>query len=72
LGNRIYGCDDCLAVCPWNKFAQEATEIGYHARTELKMPKLADLVMLDDAAFRAMFSKNPPLGYGRKRFGRKV
>lgn len=72
LGNRIYGCDDCLAVCPWNKFAQDAQEIGYHARAELQAPKLAELAQLDDAAFRTLFSKNPIKRIGRNRFVRNV
>ncbi len=72
LGNRIYGCDDCLAVCPWNKFAVEARDMGYHAREELKAPKLAKLAMLDDAAFRVFFSKSPVKRIGRNRFVRNV
>lgn len=72
LGNRIYGCDDCLAVCPWNKFAKEANEIGYHARTELKAPKLSELVTLDDNSFRKLFSKSPIKRIGRNRFVRNV
>jgi len=72
MGNRIYGCDDCLAVCPWNKFAVEAREVKYHARDELKAPKLADLAMLDDAAFRARFSGSPIKRIGRDRFVRNV
>jgi len=72
MGNRIYGCDDCLAVCPWNKFAQEAQEIGYHPRPELTAPALADLVTLDDASFRTLFSKNPIKRIGRNRFVRNV
>jgi epoxyqueuosine reductase len=72
LGNRIYGCDDCLAVCPWNKFAVEARELGYVARAELKAPKLAELAMLDDAGFRAFFSKSPVKRIGRNRFVRNV
>ena len=72
MGNRIYGCDDCLAVCPWNKFAVEASEIGYQARAELKMPKLADLAALNDADFRVLFSKNPIKRIGRNRFVRNV
>jgi len=55
LGNRIYGCDDCLAVCPWNKFARTAADAAYHAREELRAPRLADLAALDDASFRALF-----------------
>jgi len=72
LGNRIYGCDDCLAVCPWNKFAVEARELGYVAREELKAPKLAELALLDDAAFRVYFSKSPVKRIGRNRFVRNV
>ena len=72
LGNRIYGCDDCLAVCPWNKFAREASEAAYNARDELRAPALGDLVALDDAAFRAMFSGSPIKRIGRDRFVRNV
>ncbi len=72
LGNRIYGCDDCLAVCPWNKFARAAHEAGYHAREELKAPALRELVGLDDAAFRQLFSKSPVKRIGRNRFVRNV
>ena len=72
MGNRIYGCDDCLAVCPWNKFAAEATEIRYAARGDLRAPPLRDLAMLDDAAFRAMFSGSPIKRIGRNRFVRNV
>ncbi|HET9161809.1 MAG TPA: tRNA epoxyqueuosine(34) reductase QueG, partial [Caulobacteraceae bacterium] len=72
LGNRIYGCDDCLAVCPWNKFAAEARESAFHARDALRSPALADLVQLDDAAFRALFSKSPVKRIGRDRFVRNV
>lgn len=72
LGNRIYGCDDCLAVCPWNKFASESQDIRYAAREELKSPKLSDLVLLDDTAFRAMFSGSPIKRIGRNRFIRNV
>jgi len=70
MGNRIYGCDDCLAVCPWNKFAQAATEIGYRARGGA--PDLADLAALDDAGFRARFSGSPIKRIGRDRFVRNV
>lgn len=70
LGNRIYGCDDCLAVCPWNKFAREAREIGYAAR--VGAPELAELAALDDAAFRARFSGSPIKRIGRDRFVRNV
>jgi epoxyqueuosine reductase len=72
MGNRIYGCDDCLAVCPWNKFAVEAREIRYVARPELVAPPLRDLVALDDGAFRAMFSGSPVKRIGRNRFVRNV
>jgi len=72
LGNRIYGCDDCLAVCPWNKFARTARETAFHARDALRGPLLAELVALDDAAFRAMFSKSPVKRIGRDRFVRNV
>ncbi|MDB5454669.1 MAG: epoxyqueuosine reductase, partial [Caulobacter sp.] len=72
LGNRIYGCDDCLAVCPWNKFAQRAGEAKFHARETLRGPALADLAALDDAAFRALFSKSPVKRIGRDRFVRNV
>lgn len=72
LGNRIYGCDDCLAVCPWNKFAVEAREMRYHARAELLAPKLAELAVLDDLGFRAFFSGSPIKRIGRGRFVRNV
>lgn len=72
LGNRIYGCDDCLAVCPWNKFARSAYEIGYHSRQELRAPDLSTLARLDDGAFRRMFSKSPVKRIGRNRFVRNV
>lgn len=72
LGNRIYGCDDCLAVCPWNKFARAATEARYHARDDLLAPDLATLAMLDDAAFRKKFSGSPIKRIGRDRFIRNV
>ena len=72
LGNRIYGCDDCLAVCPWNKFAAQSREQRLHAREALREPALADLAGLDDAAFRALFSKSPVKRIGRDRFVRNV
>ena len=72
MGNRIYGCDDCLAVCPWNKFAEVAREGALHARDELRAPALADLARLDDAGFRALFSKSPVKRIGRARFVRNV
>ncbi|HTN98512.1 MAG TPA: tRNA epoxyqueuosine(34) reductase QueG [Nordella sp.] len=72
IGNRIYGCDDCLAVCPWNKFAGAAREAKLQARPELIAPKLADLARLDDQAFRALFSASPVKRSGRDRFIRNV
>jgi epoxyqueuosine reductase len=72
IGNRIYGCDDCLAVCPWNKFAQEGREAKLAARQDLRAPSLAELVRLDDAAFRARFTKSPVKRIGRDRFVRNV
>ncbi|SOH94756.1 epoxyqueuosine reductase [Monaibacterium marinum] len=72
LGNRIYGCDDCLAVCPWNKFAQEARDAGYWARVELVAPRLDDLVKLTDATFREVFAGSPIKRIGRDRFVRNV
>jgi epoxyqueuosine reductase len=72
LGNRIYGCDDCLAVCPWNKFARVSAEQKLHAREALKAPSLADLSRLDDAQFRALFAKSPVKRIGRDRFIRNV
>jgi epoxyqueuosine reductase len=70
MGNRIYGCDDCLAVCPWNKFAQASAEMKFHARAEA--PRLADLCKLDDASFRVLFRKSPVKRIGRDRFLRNV
>jgi epoxyqueuosine reductase len=72
MGNRIYGCDDCLAVCPWNKFAQEGREAKLAAREALRAPALAELARLDDTAFRALFSKSPIKRIGRDRFLRNV
>ncbi|MEZ5896481.1 MAG: tRNA epoxyqueuosine(34) reductase QueG [Parvularculaceae bacterium] len=72
MGNRIYGCDDCLAVCPWNKFAKTAREAKLIARDELRAPRLAELSALDDGAFRAMFSGSPVKRVGRERFVRNV
>ncbi|MEA3027940.1 MAG: epoxyqueuosine reductase [Alphaproteobacteria bacterium] len=72
IGNRIYGCDDCLAVCPWNKFAQAASEIKLAAREVARAPALAELVQLDDAAFRKMFAKTAVKRTGRDRFMRNV
>jgi epoxyqueuosine reductase len=72
MGNRIYGCDDCLAVCPWNKFAQAASELKLMSRDELKAPSLSELATLDDAAFRTLFRKSPVKRIGRDRFLRNV
>jgi epoxyqueuosine reductase len=72
MGNRIYGCDDCLAVCPWNKFAQAGREMKFFARDVLNAPLLADLARLDDAAFRALFKKSAVKRIGRNRFVRNV
>ncbi|WP_299970216.1 tRNA epoxyqueuosine(34) reductase QueG [uncultured Roseobacter sp.] len=72
MGNRIYGCDDCLAVCPWNKFAVAARDMRLAARAELTAPHLAELAQLDDAAFRALFSGSAVKRIGRERFVRNV
>lgn len=68
MGNRIYGCDDCLAVCPWNKFATKAREAKLQARDDLKSPPLVALLQLDDTAFRKMFAGSPVKRIGRNRF----
>lgn len=72
MGNRIYGCDDCLAICPWNKFASTAREAKLFARPELNAPQLSDLVQLDDATFRDVFRGSPIKRVGRDRFVRNV
>jgi epoxyqueuosine reductase len=72
IGNRIYGCDDCLAVCPWNKFATEGRDAKLAAREAVVAPRLDDLAALDDAKFRALFTKSPVKRTGRDRFVRNV
>jgi epoxyqueuosine reductase len=72
IGNHIYGCDDCLAACPWNKFAQQGRETKLAARDALRAPSLAELARLDDAAFRSLFTKSPVKRIGRDRFIRNV
>ena len=72
MGNRIYGCDDCLAVCPWNKFAASGREAKLAAREESRAPPLAELARLDDARFRALFAATPVKRIGRDRFVRNV
>jgi epoxyqueuosine reductase len=72
IGNRIFGCDDCLAVCPWNKFAEASREARFAARVETDNPPLADLLALDDESFRARFSGTPVKRTGRDRFVRNV
>jgi epoxyqueuosine reductase len=72
MGNRIYGCDDCLAVCPWNKFARSGREAKLAAREALRAPRLAELVRLNDAAFRTLFAKSAVKRIGRARFVRNV
>ena len=72
MGNRIYGCDDCLAVCPWNKFAEAGREAGLAARAELEGPALAQLLRLDEEGFRTKFRASPVKRTGRDRFLRNV
>lgn len=72
MGNRVFGCDDCLAVCPWNKFAERAREARFAARVETDNPQLAELLALDDATFRLRFAGTPVKRTGRDRFLRNV
>jgi len=72
MGNRIYGCDDCLAVCPWNRFAAATDTDKLRARADLTAPELAELAVLDDAAFRILFTGSPVKRIGRNRFIRNV
>ena len=73
IGNRIYGCDDCLAVCPWNKFAAAANaNLAFHPRAELVAPELADILALDDAGFRQVFAGSPIKRIGRDRMIRNA
>jgi epoxyqueuosine reductase len=72
IGNRIYGCDDCLAVCPWNKFAQAGHEAKLASRGELRSPELSELAKLDDTTFRALFAKTAIKRTGHDRFLRNV
>ena len=72
MGNRIYGCDDCLAICPWNKFAKKAEQAAFVPREDLTLPLLSDLAQLDDTAFRIKFSGSPIKRIGRDRFVRNV
>ena len=72
MGNRIYGCDDCLAVCPWNRFAQVSRHAKLRPRPELTAPYLTALAALDDAGFRALFAGSPIKRIGRDRFARNV
>ena len=72
MGNRIYGCDDCLAVCPWNKFARAGADPDFEPRSDLTAPRLAELARLDDAEFRRRFSKTAIKRSGRDRFVRNV
>tara|TARA_Y100001960_G_C14768335_1_gene878362 strand:+ start:144 stop:1310 length:1167 start_codon:yes stop_codon:yes gene_type:complete len=72
MGNRIYGCDDCLAVCPWNKFGSQTNESRFIPKPEMSLPRITELLALDDTTFRSRFSKSPIKRIGRDRFIRNV
>ncbi|MEK9719173.1 MAG: tRNA epoxyqueuosine(34) reductase QueG, partial [Candidatus Puniceispirillum sp.] len=72
IGNRIFGCDDCLAVCPWNKYAKRATELKLAAQATSQLPQLADLLRLEEAGFRQQFANTPVRRAGYERFIRNV
>jgi epoxyqueuosine reductase len=72
IGNRIFGCDDCLAVCPWNRFAREGRLMQPHARADLQLPDLIELLQLDEAGFKSRFAGTPILRTKRRGLLRNV